>query len=100
MTIADGGHLALGPGAQTLGVGSLSLSSGFILDYVLSAPGVIGSGVNSLVNVTGGLTLAGVLNVSNGGSFGAGSYRLLNYGGDLTNNGLTLGSLPAGFVRR
>src|SRR6202021_2300591 len=69
VTIQNGGHLAPGPGAQTLGVGSLLLSSGSILDYVLSTPGVIGSGVNSLVNVAGNLTLAGALNVTNEGSF-------------------------------
>src|ERR1700693_3503542 len=74
VTIQNGGHLAPGPGAQTLGVGSLSLSSGSILDYVLSTPGVIGGGVNTLVNVGGNLTLAGILNVTNGGRFGSGGY--------------------------
>ncbi len=98
VTIQDGGHLAPGPGAQTLGVGSLSLSSGSILDYVLSTPGVIGGGVNTLINVTGNLTLAGVLNVTNGGSFGSGAYRLINYTGALSGTTLTLGTLPAGFT--
>ena len=97
VTVVDTGHLAPGPAAQTMGVGSLVLSSGSILDYQLSTPGVIGSGVNSLVNVAGNLTLAGVLNVTDGGSFGSGSYRLINYGGTLTNLTLTLGTLPAGF---
>lgn len=98
VTIQNGGHLAPGPGAQTLGVGSLLLSSGSILDYVLSTPGVIGSRVNSLVNVAGNLTLARMPNVTNGGSFGSGAHRLLNYGGTLTDDGLTLGSLPPGFT--
>lgn len=98
VTIQDGAHLAPGPGAQTLGVGDLTLSSGSILDYVLSTPGVIGSGVNSLVSVTGNLTLAGTLNVTNGGNFGAGAYRLFNYTGDLSGSTLTLGTLPAGFT--
>ena len=97
VTILDAGHLAPGPAARTLGVGSLVLSSGSILDYQLSTPGVIGSGVNSLVNVAGNLTLAGVLNVTDGGSFGSGSYRLINYGGTLTDQTLTLGTLPVGF---
>ena len=97
MTIQDGGHLAPGPGAETLGVGNLVLNAGSILDYQLSTPGVIGSGVNSLVNVTGNLTLAGVLNVTNGGNFGSGFYRLLNYTGALTDNTLDLGTLPMGF---
>jgi outer membrane autotransporter protein len=96
VTILDGG-LAPGPGAQTLGVGDLALSSGSILDYQLSNAGVIGSGVNSLVNVTGNLMLDGVLNVTNGGLFSSGLYRLVNYSGALTNNTLNLGILPFGF---
>jgi fibronectin-binding autotransporter adhesin len=59
---------------------------------------VVGSGGNGLVNVTGNLTLAGTLNVTDGGNFGAGAYRLLNYGGVLTNEGLALGTLPTGFT--
>jgi fibronectin-binding autotransporter adhesin len=97
VAISNGGHLAPGPGAETLGVGNLVLNSGATLDYQLSTPGVIGSRVNSLVNVTGNLTLGGVLNVTDGGMFGSGFYRLLNYAGALTNNVLTLGTLPMGF---
>jgi outer membrane autotransporter protein len=97
VTILDGGHLAPGPGAQTLSVGSRLLNPASILDYQLSKPGVI-SGVNSLVNVAGNLTLAGVLNITNGGQFGSGSYRLLNYTGTLTDLTLDLGTLPTGFT--
>ena len=98
VTIQNGGHLAPGPGAQTLGVGSLLLNPASILDYRFSTPGVIGSGVNSLVNVASNLTLDGVLNVTNGGQFGSGSYRLINYTGALTNLTLDVGTLPAGFT--
>ena len=96
VTIQDGGHLAPGPGAQTLSVGNLFLNPGSILDYQLNTP-VIGSGMNTLVNVAGNLTLAGVLNVTTGGGFGSGAYRLINYTGALTNLTLDLGTLPAGF---
>ena len=78
----------------------LLLNSGSILDYVLSTPGVIGSGVNTLVNVDGNLTLDGILNVTNGGSFASGAYRLINYTGTLTDLTLGLGTLPAGFTGR
>jgi fibronectin-binding autotransporter adhesin len=98
VTIQDGGHLSPGPGAQTLSVGSLLLNPASILDYRLGTPGTVGSGVNTLVNVAGNLTLNGVLKVTNGGSFGSGSYRLLNYGGALTNLTLDLGILPDGFT--
>jgi fibronectin-binding autotransporter adhesin len=59
---------------------------------------VIGSGVNTLVNVAGNLTLDGVLNVINGGGFGSGAYRLINYTGTLSDLILVLGTLPAGFT--
>jgi hypothetical protein len=51
-------------------------------------------GPASLVNVNGNLTLDGILNVGNGGSFGAGAYRLLNYTGVLDDETLQLGILP------
>jgi hypothetical protein len=51
-------------------------------------------GTASLVNVNGNLTLDGILNVGNGGSFGAGAYRLLNYTGVLDDETLQLGILP------
>jgi outer membrane autotransporter protein len=98
VTIENNGRLAPGPGAETLGVGNLTLHSGSNLDYQLSTAGTIGgSGVNSLLNVTGNLTLAGSLNVTDGGGFGTGFYRLINYTGTLTNNTLGLGTLPVGF---
>jgi fibronectin-binding autotransporter adhesin len=98
VTILNGGHLAQSSVAQTLSVGSLLLNPASILDYRLSTPGAVGSGVNTLVNVAGNLTLDGLLNVTNGGSFGSGSYRLFNYGGALTNLTLDLGTLPEGFT--
>ena len=54
--------------------------------------------MNSLVNVGGNLTLDGVLNVTNGGGFGSGAYRLINYTGTLSDLILGLGTLPAGFT--
>jgi fibronectin-binding autotransporter adhesin len=39
VTIQDGGHLAPGPGAETLSVGSLFLNAASILDYRLNTPG-------------------------------------------------------------
>jgi outer membrane autotransporter protein len=99
VTILDGGHLAPGPGPQTLSVGTLSLNPASILDYQLGRPGAVGSGFNTLVNVAGNLTLDGVLNVTEteGGQFGSGAYRLLNYKGALTDLTLNLGTLPTGF---
>ncbi|MCV3243286.1 autotransporter domain-containing protein [Mesorhizobium sp. ZC-5] len=96
VTVLDGGILAPGASAGTLTLGSLTLSGGSILDYELGQAGVIGGGINDLTVVTGDLVLDGTLNITDIGGFGPGVYRLMNYGGALTDNALELGSLPAG----
>lgn len=50
----------------------------------------------AIFNVTGNLTLGGTLDVIDLGGFGKGLYRLFGYSGSLTNNGLTIGGVPAG----
>ncbi len=80
----------------TLTVGSLALRSDTALNFELATPNIVGSNVNDLVRVTGNLTLAGMLNVIDAGGFGAGTYRLFEYGGSLTNNGLNIASVPTG----
>ncbi|WP_052071784.1 autotransporter-associated beta strand repeat-containing protein [Sphingopyxis sp. MWB1] len=96
----DGAVLTPGAGgAGTLTInGDLSLSAGTLLAYDLGAANVAGGALNDLVHVGGDLTLDGRLDVtvSAGGAFDVGVYRLFNYTGALTDNGLTLGSLPAG----
>ena len=48
--------------------------------------------------MTGNLTLDGILNVEDLGGFGAGVYRIFDYGGVLTNNSMDIGSTPAGVL--
>ena len=98
--IADGGTLAAGSngvGALTIN-GNLVLGSGSQLAFELGQANVPGGPLNDLVNVGGDLLLDGAINVtqSAGGSFGPGVYRVINYAGTLTDNGLTVGSLPSG----
>ncbi|CAI1941800.1 Extracellular serine protease precursor [Serratia entomophila] len=50
----------------------------------------------ALFKVAGDLTLDGTLNVSDQGGFGAGIYRLFDYGGRLFDNGLAIGKTPTG----
>ncbi|MCA6125775.1 autotransporter outer membrane beta-barrel domain-containing protein [Bradyrhizobium sp. WSM 1704] len=99
VSVGNGG--ALNPGnvgaVGTLTInGNLALGSGAVLNYQFGQANVVGGALNDLINVHGNLTLAGTLNVSttSGGSFDPGVYRVFNYDGALTNNGLTLGSLP------
>ncbi|MGV3481848.1 MAG: autotransporter-associated beta strand repeat-containing protein, partial [Sphingobium sp.] len=81
-----------GSAGQLLNMGSLALGSGTAINVTLGAPST-----SALFNVTGALTLDGLLNVTNGGGFALGTYRLFDYGGALTNNGLTIQTLPQGF---
>ncbi|MDM0015762.1 autotransporter outer membrane beta-barrel domain-containing protein [Variovorax sp. J22P168] len=96
--VADGGHLAPGNSAGTFSLGSLVLHPSSQLDYELGLPGLVGGSVNDLTQVAGNLTLDGTLNLANLGGMAPGVYRLINYGGVLTNNGLAVGSVPARFV--
>ncbi|VTU15320.1 Fluffing protein [Variovorax sp. PBL-H6] len=91
VNVANGGHLALNSG-NTLSMGSLVMGSGSNLDANLGP-----ASLTSLLNVGGNVTLNGTLNVTDAGGFGVGVYRLINYTGGLTNQGLVLGSVPIGF---
>ena len=97
--VADGGTLAPGnsPGTLTIN-GGLTLSGGSTLAYEFGAANAVGSPLNDVVNVGGNLTLDGTINVTvtQGGAFDIGLYRIANYGGTLTDNGLAIGTMPAG----
>jgi T5SS/PEP-CTERM-associated repeat protein/autotransporter-associated beta strand protein len=97
VTIADGGILAPGSSAGTLTLGALTLDGRARLDYPL---GQAGNSVNGLVEVVGDLVLDGRLDITDIGGFGAGVYRLINYSGDLIDNGLEVGSVPEGIDRQ
>jgi outer membrane autotransporter protein len=89
VTVADG--RLIGVQSRTLTMNSLTLGGDSTVDVALGAPGHTG-----LFNVTGDLTLDGTLNVTDAGGFGAGVYRLVDYGGDLTDLGLEVGATPVG----
>lgn len=95
VTVANRGHLALSSG-NTLTMGSLTLNNASRLDVDLGAP--ITGGGPALLATTGNLTLDGTLNISDLGGFGSGVYRLANYSGNLTDNGLLIGSVPGSVV--
>ena len=96
VTIASGATLSPGDGTGTAGTlsigGNLTENSGAIANFDMGQAGTVGGKYNDLVSVGGNLTMAGTLNVSQspGGDFGPGVYRLYDYGGTLTNNGVTL----------
>ncbi|WP_454740532.1 MULTISPECIES: autotransporter-associated beta strand repeat-containing protein [Cupriavidus] len=97
VTIADGATLAPGAVPQTPGTltinGNLSLNPTSNLFYNMVQANVAGGQRNDLTVVGGNLVLDGVINVvDQGQTLGPGVYRIIDYSGTLTNNGLTIGS--------
>ncbi|TXR49558.1 autotransporter outer membrane beta-barrel domain-containing protein [Phyllobacterium endophyticum] len=101
VVVADGATLSPGSANGTPGTlaisGNLALSSGSILNYSFGEANIPGGTLNDLTTVGGNLVLDGTLNVSvsTGGTFGPGVYRVFSYNGALTNNGLSVGSIPS-----
>ena len=102
VTVANGGTLAPGavgttPGTLTIN-GNLGLNTTSSLNYSFGQANVVGGAFNDLTRVNGNLTLDGTLNVAltPGGSLNPGIYRVISYGGTLTNNTLDVGTLPPG----
>src|SRR3546814_20709260 len=73
------------------------LASTATINVSFGQANVVGGSLNDLIEVGGDLTLGGTLNVETavGGSFDPGIYRVINYGGTLTDNGLAIGTLPS-----
>ncbi|PKQ00447.1 MAG: hypothetical protein CVT74_03900 [Alphaproteobacteria bacterium HGW-Alphaproteobacteria-13] len=94
VAISNGGILAPGNSPGVLSMASLTLNNGSLLDFELGAPGV--AAASDRIDVSGGLTLDGILNVTDAGGFGNGVYTLINYGTLVADNGLTVGTAPAG----
>jgi fibronectin-binding autotransporter adhesin len=80
------------PGTLTL-QSDLNLTSTAQLNFDLDTPGVVGGSVNDWIDIAGDLTLDGTVNITGLASFGAGTYQLMSYGGNLVDNGLLLGTL-------
>ncbi|WP_241392802.1 autotransporter-associated beta strand repeat-containing protein [Pseudomonas chlororaphis] len=100
MVLASGATLTPGDAVASVGTltinGDLTINDGVNLAYQLGAANVVGGPMNDLVTLGGNLTLGGELNVTvpTGGTFDVGVYRLFNYGGTLSNNGLTIATTP------
>ena len=92
--LTSSGVIAPGDTVGTLTVaGSLTLTASSQLEFELGPVGA-----SDRLVVTGNVTVNGVLEVGAFPGFGAGSYALIQYTGTWADNGLTLGSVPAGFV--
>ncbi|WP_037504529.1 autotransporter outer membrane beta-barrel domain-containing protein [Sphingopyxis sp. MWB1] len=98
LVVADGGTLSPGVnGSGTLTVnGNMALAETAKLDFDFGLPNAPGDALNDVVDIAGDLTLDGTIDirVTPGGGFGLGLYRIANYGGALTDNGLEIGAIP------
>ncbi|WP_296720724.1 autotransporter-associated beta strand repeat-containing protein [Erythrobacter sp.] len=98
LTVTNG---LLRPGIEegTLTIdGNLALGSGAKLRFDLGSPSGTPGVDSDLLTVGGDLVLDGTLDITDVGGFGEGLYRLINYGGVLTDNGLAIGaSVPTGY---
>lgn len=91
VTVANGGTLH-GRSDQSLTInGNLVLNNSSTIEVELDAPST-----RALFGVGGNLTLDGGLNITGTGNYGAGVYRLFDYDGTLTDNGLDVTAQPAG----
>ncbi len=88
VTIADGATL-VGQQGSTLTMGGLTLNPTSLLSVSLGTPSVL-----PVFQVNGNLTLDGTMDVTSLGGFGPGLYRIFDYTGSLSDNGLVLGSVP------
>jgi autotransporter-associated beta strand protein/T5SS/PEP-CTERM-associated repeat protein len=91
VTVQTGGILA-GASGSTLTMASLVLNASSNTNVAIGRPSA------TLFDVSGNLTIAGTLNITNAGGYGSGVYHVFEYGGTLTDNGLTIGSQPPGFT--
>ncbi len=95
VNIASGGILSPGNSIGTLTInGDLTLAAGSKVNMELGAPGF-----SDRINISGDLSLDGMLNLSQSlnaadGAAGLGYYRLMTYGGALSGDGLTIGQTP------
>lgn len=90
VAISGTGEL-IGRSGDTLSMASLALGSEANVAVLLGTP----SGA-ALFDVGGDLVLDGTLHVMDAGGFAAGVYRLFDYGGELTDNGLEITTRPTG----
>jgi autotransporter-associated beta strand protein len=94
VTVDPGGILAPGNSPGTITMESLRLTNSSVLDFELGT-----TSDKVVVTTSGGLTLDGILNISDSGGFNTNApYVLFNYTGTVTNDGLQFGTVPAGYL--
>jgi hypothetical protein len=83
-----GGIIAPGMSVGTLTVSSLQMDSASVWRFELGTREIAGE--SDLLQISGELTLDGILQVLPQPGFGGGTYHLANYAGAFTDNGMLL----------
>lgn len=84
------GTVAPGASAGTLNTGTLTLLDASVLDFELGPPGIVGGGVNDLIDVAGDLHVDDgtvTLDVTPLAGFGLGTYTLITFSGSIFGDG-------------
>lgn len=90
VTVVDGGTL-VGAAGTRLSMSSLALGSGSVLDVTLMPS------AGALFDVANNVSLNGELRINVNSDLGIGTFQLMEYGGLVSGNGLTLRNLPADY---
>jgi len=104
VTFETGGTLSPGDPLVDGGIGSLTIGTATVSRSLTLAPGsamafdLLSADEHDSVMIHGNLTLAGTLNLMDRGLNEAADFRLFQYTGTLTNQGLTLGTVPEGWA--
>ncbi|WP_280940223.1 autotransporter-associated beta strand repeat-containing protein [Aureimonas altamirensis] len=96
LTLESGGAMRMeADGNSHLTFGSLTMQASSVLTVGLGAPSATAALTTAATGgQSGNLTLAGTLNLAPRAGFGSGTYRLFDYGGTFTDNGIVLGPVP------
>jgi len=91
ISVANEGKIEPGDeNTATLSTGNLILNNSSILNFQLGSS-------SDKIAVSGNLTLDGILNVTGVSGFSAGTYTIMTCSGSITNNSLSIGSVPTGY---
>ncbi|MFU8832947.1 MAG: hypothetical protein ACNA7J_12455, partial [Wenzhouxiangella sp.] len=94
ITVFDGGRLAPGNPVGTIQTTLLSLSEEALLEMDLAEPGVVGGGVNDLIEIDGNLVLDGTVQINPQPGFAEGTYTLITYSLQMLDRGLLIAPDP------
>lgn len=96
LTLANGATLIVGNAEVAGSTGTLTVSGNLVLNNMTTLRYDLGTS-SDLIVVNGALTLDGLLSVTKGAGFTTGTYKLMDYSGSITDNGLAFIANTVGY---